>query len=71
MLLKHSRDIVVDVLPKIIRYRIPLYLPTEQQVWEASQLVLEVVPETVPKAVEFDQLLQYVKKEKELRVELR
>ena len=73
MLVKHSRDIIVDILPKIIRYHIPLILPTEQELWKASQLVLEVVPseKKVPKIVDFDKLVQYVNEEKSLRIDLR
>lgn len=73
MIVKHSRDIIVDILPKIIRYHIPLILPTEQEIWKASQLVLEVVPseEKIPVVIDFDKLAQYVNEEKSLRIELR
>lgn len=40
--MNHTKDILVRVLPQILQYRIPLYLPHEQQILKASELILNI-----------------------------
>jgi len=45
MLIKHSREILVELHKGILRYHIPLYIPTEQEIFKASELFLTLKPD--------------------------
>lgn len=42
MLLKHTKEVLVDVLPRVLRYSIPLYLPEEIAHFKTKTLVIDV-----------------------------
>ena len=38
----HTKDILVKNLPQILQYRIPLYLPSERIIFQATELIINV-----------------------------
>ena len=71
MIVKHTREILVGIFPKILKYEIPLWLPTEKQILKAHTLVLEVAPHVMPQQIVFEELAKMQLDTKSLRVELR
>jgi len=41
-MLHHTKDILVRSLPQVIQYRIPLYLPAERLIFNATELILNI-----------------------------
>ena len=54
--MRHSKEVLVELLPKVLRYSIPLYLPSERLVFKASELILEFKPHNMPDYICFDTL---------------
>ena len=55
MLFRHYREIGCELLPKLITYKIPLYLPQERLLFGASQLYITFQSDLeIPKVVQFD-----------------
>lgn len=71
MIVKHTREILVGIFPKILKYEIPLWLPTEQKLMKAHTLILELEPKEMPKHISFEEVARHVLDTKNLRVELK
>ena len=59
--MNHSREILLNVLPKVLRYRIPLYLPTEQLVFGSKEILVDFTPQIMPTSYLFDEVHEVAK----------
>ena len=55
MLWRHLREISCEMKPKLITYKIPLYMPQERLVFNASEVVITFLADKeIPKVICFD-----------------
>lgn len=61
MILRHYRDILVDLLPSGVKYSIPLILPQEQLLFRTTQLVVTLPIRELPE-VDYEKLKEVLNK---------